>query len=383
MKCTVQQTALKGVLTNALALHKEPGVGLSQEYFAALRRSGDGELTINIIDAPTHMEVNLPAAFEDWDMDAGFCIPKAEVQKFISFGNDKEVVIAHEKGAVTVQCDRSRLRTRSISLDSFAMMRDVMAKSIIHTTVLYMKSAFEFTVGCIPASGKNGQRITVFLVGEAGETVMHVVSSDQTRLSHVEFHLEERLSDKVVVAMPIQSAQFLAKFMKSVPDDEVVEITADENAFRMRGSDWVFQSQLEQSAVMPWERYINAKSEAIIELQTSSAKRAVSEAATVADEGRFGAITFRTENGAVCCSAEGERGAVDSVAEGHTYMEDEFCLSADGVKGFLSALEKNGVDTASIDKINSASSDAPILFSSNAINRPRLVMAQRRKVEAE
>ncbi len=350
MKAIIKRSDLQGALKSALALHNEGGFLFEQGYFIAMRKTGVAELTVDLNDNTSQMAIRFPAELTDWPMNAGTCIPKKEGKNFLQFGSNDWLTVQPSTNDVMLQSGKSRMTIKTIPMDKFNVLDYVPTSGFLEVPNANLRSILEFTAGCF-ASSRSSDQLAVHLETDADGSTQ-IMCSDGVRLSHayltdVQLSLESHLLKH---AIAIRTANFLAKFLKDMPDEATVRIHGDDGFLNFVSEDWTFRTQILAADVLPWRRVVHADGIATCSADAERFSDAVGEAMSIADI-RPGVVKIDMGKDEVVCSNHSEKGLAKGVFDAKVEAAVQFNLSADSAQNYLSGLLKAGGLTVDVEQI--------------------------------
>uniref|UniRef100_E6QVX3 DNA polymerase III subunit beta n=1 Tax=mine drainage metagenome TaxID=410659 RepID=E6QVX3_9ZZZZ len=350
MKAIIKRADLQGALKSALALHSDGGFLFEPGYFIALRKTGAGELTVDLNDNTSQMAIRIPAELSDWPMNVGTCIPKKEGKNFLQFGSSEWLAVQPSDNDVVLQSGKSRMSIKTIPLEKFNLLDYVPSSGFLEVPSANLRSILEFTVGCF-ASAKNGEQLPVHLETDTDGSTQ-IMCSDGVRLSHayltdVQSSLE---AHQLKHAIAIRTATFLAKFLKDMPGETPVRIYGDKGFLIFTSEDWSFRTQVLAADALPWQRVVHADGLSACSANTEQFNDAIGEAMSISDT-RPGVVKIDMGKEEIVCSNHSEKGLAKGVFDAKVDIFVQFNLSADSAQNYLSGLLKAGGATVEVEQI--------------------------------
>lgn len=375
MKAIIKRADLQGALKSALALHSEGGFLFEPGYFIALRKTGAGELTVDLNDNISQMAIRFPAELSGWPMDAGTCIPKKEGKNFLQFGSSEWLVVQPSDNDVVLQSGKSRMSIKTIPLEKFNLLNYVPSSGFLEVPSAILRSILEFTVGCF-VSAKSGDQLPVYLETDTDGSTQ-IMCSDGLRLSHayltdVQLSLE---SHQLKHAIAIRTANFIAKFLKDMPGDALVRIYGDEGYLSFVSGDWTFRTQILAADSLPWRRVVHADGVSTCSADAEQFNDAIGEAMSIADT-RPGVVKIDMGKAEVICSNHSEKGLAKGVFDANVETFVQFNLSADSAQNYLSGLLKVGGTTVEVEQVGLKSPNLVRMINRTVPMTPSITTAQ-------
>lgn len=375
MKAIIKRSDLQGALKSALALHNEGGFLFEQGYFIALRKTGNAELTVELNDNTSQMAIRFPAELVDWPMDAGTCIPKKEGKNFLQFGSNEWLTVQPSTNDVMLQSGKSRMTIKTIPMEKFNLLDYVPTSGFLEVPSVTLQSILEFTAGCF-ANSRNSDQLAVHLETDADGSTQ-IICSDGVRLSHayltdVQLSLE---AHQLKHAIAIRTANFLAKFLKDMPDETTVRIHGDEGFLNFVSGDWTFRTQILAADRLPWRMVVHTDGITTCSADAEQFNDAVGEAMSIADV-RPGVVKIDMSANEVVCSNHSEKGLAKGVFDARVETNAQFNLSADSAQNYLSGLLKAGGVTVDVEQIGQKTPGLVRMVNRTVPMKPSITTAQ-------
>ncbi|MHB1642264.1 MAG: hypothetical protein ACYCS8_06345 [Acidithiobacillus sp.] len=376
MKAIIKRSDLQGALKSALALHSEGGFLFEPNFFIALRKTADGELTVDLNDNTSQMAIRFPAELLDWPMGAGTCIPKKEGMNFLQFGNSEQLTVQPSDQDVALQSGKSKMTIKTIPLDKFNTLDYVPTSGFLEVSGKTLRSALEFTVRCF-ANTKDPK--AVYLETDTdGNT--QIYSTDDKGLSHayltdVQPSLE---SYQLKHAIAHQTANFMAKFLKDMPGDTPVRIYPDTGFLSFVSDDWVFRTQLLIAKTVSWRQLVHANGVSVCSADTEQFNDAIGESMSIIDNKMDDKNkTFKMDIGdEVVCYHHCEKGLAKGVFDAKVQNFAQFHLSASYAQDCLSGFIKSGASTVEVEQLGLINSGLVRMVNRDVPMKPSFTISQ-------
>lgn len=355
MEAKIQKSVLLNALQTAILIVPKKPERPVFGHIAIHRIGQQNAMTLEANDGKRILSLQMDCdEYDQWNADTGICLPAAELLAFVEVarGDSVNISVNLVKMSVVIHSGRARAQLHALSLDGFPVFAPGSGERAMESVRVpseSLRKALAFTLTCVGDTQiPQANLASVFM--EVGKGQLLMAAANGTSMTHASVAAPDLFSEASInVAIASESAKFLVKLSKDLPESSEVSIDASANIIRATFPGGFFQTQVVDTPFLPWRLVLPDPADLPEQVNVTCSEMtfALQESMSVAEKGKA-PVTIETVDGGLRCICAGSTGQAEGIAEAKSTGDIATVVSGVALEEIVNAFRSIGDDSLSM-----------------------------------